>query len=237
MFLYVVDAWVRQGGNAPTATRPWQAWHSAVKPSEWIADIKVPIRPLFEEFRTPALALVHWSYLTDKCGGEAETKLRELITKQDELFIIVVSGGELTGQEVVGRLYFRKAAVTDGKGRDDDDPFKAYFCEFFAKFEDTGVADFSLLEPEPPPIALMRARTAVSLGIDVSRQTWQEAQEQCGRIIARGDGYGPFVGPDFGWLAASNWHEDFLRDDGSRNRFVAAVSALLQNLRDRQGAA
>lgn len=222
MFVYVLDFWERDGGSFE-GTRPWCGWYSNAAPSEWEPEESCKVRPLRAAFRTPAVVIVHWTYLIGVCGLDAaEQRLHELSRCESSLHIIIVSGGALPKSGVQGRLYFRPTKVDDKI----DDPFGNYLCEFLTALDRDPSPDFGLLEPEPTPTALMDAEMAMVLDGEFPGALSAEARRQCLRFISRGDGRTPMRGAEVEWLKQADWPQSFLVDEDARRRFIAAIAAV-----------
>lgn len=231
MFVYVLDYWEKEGG-VYKGTRPWNIWYSDVVPCEWRPDFQHGVRPLRGQFCTPAVVIVHWTYLLSICGLEARQRLHELTTLTADLHIIVVSGAPLPNSGRDKQLYFRAPEVDDKI----DDPFRDYFCEFLTALDRDPTPDFGLLEPEPMPIALMDAKMAMALDGEFPATLSAEARRQCLRIIARGDGRTAMHGTEVEWLKQADWPQSFLVDENARHRFITGIDAVLAALGARQGA-
>lgn len=235
--VYILDDWERLSRGQKGPSRPWRSWITASIACKWDPSKEPPIVPIGNGTCSNGVVLVHWSFLATHFADEvtAQTRLEQVSSASSDLVWIVISGanqGQRNG--LPGKLHYRITKVTERR----EDPFRAYFSEFHRAVR-SGSIDFSLLEPEPRPDALLVVQSCLQEGIPIPmpEATWRIAKSQFIRAACRGNGERPCQGSEIDWARDARWPEDLMGTPECLDRFLAVADSVIAELESRAGSA
>lgn len=231
--IYILDDWDRLSRGQKGPSRPWRSWITAPIACKWDSSKVPPIVPIGDGACSNGVVLVHWSFLAAHFDDEvaAQTRLEQVSAASSDLVWIVISGAnqeQRTG--LPDRLHYRITKVTDRR----EDPFRAYFSEFHRAAR-SGSLDFSLLEPEPRPDALLVVQSCLQEGVPIPEPevTWGVAKSQFIRAARRGNGEQPCQGSAIDWASDATWPEDIIFTSENLNRFLSVADVVIAELESR----
>jgi|GEM_PF-4622837 len=233
--IYVLDDWNRIWRGEEGPSRRWDLWIPEHIGWTWDTQGGCLVRPDNDEVCLNGMVIVHWTYFTRAFAHnqeEAQRQLKQLADSHPGLTWIVISGADLVGPvEPDHRIYYRGIKVKE----DGEDAFKHFFSEFL-RHAQSGKIDFTLLEPEPRPHALLTVRRyLLKLASKVpSHETWTLAKEQFTRVARRGNGRQPVESEEVAWLNHAQWPEDILATPDHAERCLATFKVVIDALGSRE---